>query len=63
MATVVNLRLARKQKARAEKDKTAAENRALHGRTKAEKTRDKVEANSAASFLDGHRRGPRDKNA
>jgi len=37
MADVVNLRQARKQKARAEKDQKAAENRAQYGRSKHEK--------------------------
>ena len=37
-ADVVNLRQVRKQKQRADKEQTAAENRALYGRTKAEKT-------------------------
>ena len=37
MADVINLRQARKQKARAEKDQKAAENRAQYGRSKHEK--------------------------
>ena len=60
MAEVVNLRMARKQKARAGKEQTASENRALHGRTKAEKLRDRVEAEKAASFVEGHRLENRD---
>ena len=36
---VINLRRARKEKARAEKVRVAAENRAAFGRTKAEKER------------------------
>ncbi|UVC06728.1 DUF4169 family protein [Rhizobium sp. TH2] len=36
-ADVINLRQARKQKARAEKEQTAAENRAQFGRAKHEK--------------------------
>lgn len=36
-ADVINLRQARKQKARAEKDQQAAENRAQYGRSKHEK--------------------------
>lgn len=35
---VVNLRQVRKQRARAEKDRTAEQNRVSFGRTKAEKT-------------------------
>lgn len=61
MAEVVNLRMVRKQKARAEREQVASENRALHGRTKAEKLRDRAEAKKAASFVEGHRLGDRDK--
>ena len=61
MADIVNLRRARKAKARAEKDKTAAANRAAHGRTKAE--RDGVDLARArdAAALDGARREPTDE--
>lgn len=55
MTDVVNLRMARKHKARAEKAQVAAENRALHGRTKAEKQRDRIEAERAAGHVDAHR--------
>lgn len=37
MAEIVNLRSVRKQKARAEKERKAEANRALHGRTRAER--------------------------
>ena len=37
MADVVNLRQFRKQKARSDREAQAEQNRALHGRTKAEK--------------------------
>ena len=40
---IVNLRRFRKQKARQDKAERAADNRARHGRTKAEKARDKAE--------------------
>lgn len=56
MSNVVNLRTVRKQKARADRERTAAENRALHGRSKAEKRRDRVEAERAAGFVEAHRR-------
>ena len=56
MAEVVNLRQARKLKARAAREQSAERNRALHGRSKAEKQRDREAAESAKSFLDGHRR-------
>ena len=56
MGEIVNLRQVRKQKARAEKEKLAGENRALHGRSKAEKTRDRLTADKAEKFVAGHRR-------
>jgi len=56
MGDVVNLRQARKQKARAEKDRLAGVNRALHGRSKAEKDRDRLTADKAEKFIAGHRR-------
>ncbi|TPL95565.1 DUF4169 family protein [Mesorhizobium sp. B2-3-12] len=56
MADIVNLRQARKQKARAGKEQTASENRTLHGRTKAEKQRDRLIADKSARFVAGHRR-------
>lgn len=55
MSSVVNLRMVRKRKARADKEQAASENRALHGRTKAEKERDRLEAERAAGFVEGHR--------
>lgn len=55
MSGVVNLRMVRKRKARAEKEQAASENRALHGRTKGEKERNRLEAERAAGFVDGHR--------
>ena len=58
MADPVNLRLFRKRKARAEKELQAAENRALHGRTKSERERERLEAEKSASLLDGHRLKP-----
>ena len=58
MSSVVNLRLARKRKARAEKEQAASENRALHGRSKAEKSRDRLQSEKSASFVEGHRLEP-----
>ena len=52
MAEIINLRLARKAKARAEADKTAATNRAKHGQTKADKARVKAEADRAERDLE-----------
>jgi hypothetical protein len=58
MAEIVNLRLARKRKALHEKERAAEANRALHGRTKAERQRDKTKAEQQARHLDGHLRDP-----
>lgn len=55
MGKVVNLRQARKAKAR---ERTAAEadaNRALHGRTRAQKLADKAERDRLAKTVDGAR--------
>jgi hypothetical protein len=57
-ADIVNLRRARKAKARADRDMQAAENRAVHGRGKVEKAALKTEMTAAARKLDGHRREP-----
>lgn len=56
MGDVVNLRLARKRKARVERDRSADENRLLHGRTKAD--RDAAEATAARTHRqhEAHRR-------
>ena len=61
MTNVVNLRMARKRKARSGKDQAASENRALHGRSKPEKVRDRMEAEKATAFVEGHRLGERDR--
>ena len=56
MGEVVNLRQARKQKARTEKDRRAGENRTLHGRSKSERERDRLASEKAEKFVAGHRR-------
>ncbi|MGT2465621.1 DUF4169 family protein [Mesorhizobium sp.] len=56
MGEVVNLRQARKQRARSEKERQASENRALHGRSKAERERDRLTSEKAEKFVAGHRR-------
>lgn len=56
MAEVVNLRAARKAKARAVRESEAQANRAKFGRNKAEKARDRIEAERAARFIDGAKR-------
>lgn len=53
---IVNLRRARKTRARAGKDAKAAENRARFGRTRAEREREAAEEALAARRLDGIRR-------
>lgn len=55
MSDIVNLRMARKRKARADKERTASENRALHGVPKAERNRSRIESEKAASFVEAHR--------
>lgn len=58
MGEVVNLRIARKRKARTEKAAEADANRLKHGRSKAERQQARDEAERAALHLDGHRRDP-----
>ncbi len=53
MGEIVNLRKARKAKARVEAAEMAAENRARHGRTLAERARARMEAEQAKRSLDG----------
>jgi hypothetical protein len=55
-ADIVNLRQARKAKARADKEKLAEENRAKFGRSKAERERLASEQDLAVRKLDQHRR-------
>ena len=56
MAEVINLRLARKAKARRNAVQAAEENRARHGLTKAERSRQQAEAERSARIVDGARR-------
>lgn len=56
MAEIINLRTARKRKAREDKSEKAAQNRILFGRTKAEKDLTKAKSEQAEKRLDGHRR-------
>jgi len=53
MAEIVNLRMARKAKAREEAGKQAEANRTKHGRGKAERALSKAEAERAARALEG----------
>lgn len=56
MAELVNLNKARKARARAETRSTAAANRVVFGRTKAEKAQARQEQAQARRTLDGARR-------
>jgi hypothetical protein len=56
MAEIINLKNARKQKARSDKDAKAEQNRILFGRTKAEKLQQAAEKARAAKHIDGHRK-------
>jgi hypothetical protein len=56
MAEIVNLRRARKRKARVEKEAQAAENRVRFGRRRADKRQSDLECERAARDLDGKKR-------
>jgi hypothetical protein len=56
MAEIINLRQARKRKARADKDAKAAENRIAFGRTKVERRSSEAERTLAERRLEGHKR-------
>ena len=56
MGEVVNLRGARKARARTEREAEAAAKRAKHGRTKAERERDAAEKARIAAVVDGAKR-------
>lgn len=56
MSHPVNLNKVRKARARADKRARADHNAVSHGRTKAEKTRDRADAAQAQRHLDQHRR-------
>ena len=60
MSEIINLKHARKAKARAQADAAAANNRAAFGRTKSEKQQAKAEREAAARKLDGHKRHDND---
>ena len=61
MAEVVNLRTARKQAARRQKEARAAENRVIHGRSKAERALDEARSRKAHQDLESHRRDGEDQ--
>lgn len=55
MADIINLRQARKAKARLEKEKKADANRAFHGMSKAEKTKNREEKRKLSRHIDNHK--------
>ena len=61
MADIVNLRRARKAKARGEAESTAAANRAKFGRTKADKTAQSAEDTRVKTQLDRSKLDPKDR--
>ena len=58
MAEMLNLNRARKAKAKADAEATAAANRLKHGRSKARKQAEKIEAERAARVVDDAKREP-----
>ncbi|MGX6647022.1 DUF4169 family protein [Maricaulaceae bacterium MS644] len=56
MTKPINLRQARKRKARAEKDKQAQTNRVAHGTPKAARDLESARRDKLAKLVDGHRR-------
>ena len=60
MGEVINLRKARKQEKKREDAERAASNRAVHGRTKAEKTFEATRAEQMRRHLDAHKIDPGD---
>ena len=55
MSDIINLKHARKVKARAEKSAQADQNRRKYGQTKAEKLKAAKKADQARKHLDGHK--------
>lgn len=58
MAEIVSLRMARKQKARREKERAAEENRIRHGRAKAERQANEAIGQREEAAHEAHRREP-----
>jgi hypothetical protein len=56
LADIINLRQARKAKARGEKEKTAEANRRLHGMTKAEREKAADDRRRLDQHVERHRR-------
>lgn len=60
MTNIINLNQHRKAKARTDKEKQAAKNRAKFGRTKQEKQLEKKKAEKLEKHLEGHKRETED---
>jgi hypothetical protein len=58
MAEIINLRMARKARNRAQATQQANENRAKFGRTKSQKAAERVESERAVRVIEGLRRDP-----
>lgn len=58
MADIINLRRARKTKAREDKEAVAAENRLKFGQSKSERKLQDALEQKAVRLLDGHKRDP-----
>ena len=56
MAEIINLRQARKTKARTEAEATATQNRLTHGRSKAERTASETRSDLDSRRHESHRR-------
>jgi len=62
MAELINLKRARKAKAKAEKEKTSEANRVLHGTPKALRNLEQTRKDKADQALSGHRLDNKDNN-
>jgi hypothetical protein len=58
MADIINLRRARKTKARGEREKQAEANRIAFGRTRSEKEATRAEQERSTRAIDAHKRDP-----
>jgi hypothetical protein len=56
MADILSLSKARKARAKAAKEASAAENRVKFGRTKGEKAKDALDSSIARKLVDAHKR-------
>jgi hypothetical protein len=59
MAEIVNLRRVKKQRTAEARESEAAQNRTLHGRTKGDKLRDRLEQERAARQAENARLDPK----